>query len=273
MFLIIYVICFSLLMVEKENYEGIVEEKKKVEEALLKALEDTARELSKVVYDSDEKRRQLIETVFMDSLYVSLGIFDKKEEQEKFRMYLPMLVLAEEDGAQFYYIKEVNQNEVTELKHVWSEKIDFDIKEEQEEAKKKVIVAEILEKRASEIITNYNYIAAQYGLEYSFYVPKFLQNMEEALEFPMLFVVFQGWPLSLAGDVVYENCLDAGGYLQEVLQYVVELPVSLDETLCYYHEMDCPDILEEDGYFLEEYMTEKDAITIYGAIPCSICIE
>ena len=272
-FIILYAVCFLALSVEKESYDKVVEEKRRVERGLLKALEDTARGLSKVIHDSDEKKRQVIETVFQESFYVSLGIFGDIEEQEKIRMYLPMLVLVEEDGVQFYYITEEQQNGATELEHVWSEKLYFSFPENSTEAKKKANVAAVLEQHASQIITEYNYIARQYGVQYSFFVPDFLQNVEESLEFPMLFAVFQGWPLNAAGDIVYENCIDAGGYLQEVERYVVELPITLEKTVCFFHRMDCPDVLEGEGKFLDQYCTEREAITNFGAFPCEKCMD
>ena len=115
------------------------------------------------------------------------------------------------------YINNIkNEIEENKILHTWSEKVPFVFLEESTEEEKKAIIAEVIEEYASELISNHNYIAKQYGLTYSFYVPQFLQNTSEQWNFPMIVAVFQGWPLTASKEIVYENCIDAAVYIQEV---------------------------------------------------------
>ena len=71
--------------------------------------------------------------------------------------------------------------------HTWSEQVPFIFPEGSADSDKKAIISNVIEQYASRIISNHNYIASQYGLNYSFYVPNFLQNTSEDLNFPMLY--------------------------------------------------------------------------------------
>ena len=122
------------------------------------------------------------------------------------------------------------------------------------------------------MITEHNYIAEQDGLGYTFFVPRFLQNSSDILEFPMLFVAFQGWPLVENGSVVYENCVDAGVYLKETTYYVVDLPRDLAKTIAYYHKADCPRVPEWLKQTPEFVVTKEEAVREYGAFPCDFCL-
>lgn len=272
MFLAMYSACFLFLYIEQSRYDEVQEEKQKVEQALIDGLETAGREYTAVLNASEEKKKQTLEKVFLESVSVSLGMFTSEEEQEILRMYLPMMVLAEEDGAFFFYIQEQYKDGKMELCHVWSEKIPYEFPEDSTEAQRKSVVAETLETNASDIITKHNYIAFQYGISYSFFVPDFLQDTSEIIKFPMLFVVFQGWPLTASGDIVYENCIDAGVYLQEVERYLVERPESISRAVSFYHRDTCSRITGSSNRFYEEYVTEKEAVRIYGAFPCSECV-
>ena len=86
----------------------------------------------------------------------------------------------------------------------------------------------------------------------------------------MLFVVFQGWPLNSAGDVLYENCLDAGLYMQRTKLYSVSKPQNILSPYCVYHSLESK--CEEEATTIAEYISEEDAIRQYGAIPCKNCI-
>lgn len=272
LFLVIYIVCFLTLLAEQTQYDRVLKEKQRIESGLCEAIEDTARNFTAVLYDSAEEKKKVIETTFLESMYVALGVFGQKEEQEKIKMCLPMLVLVEEDGAFFYHMQEVESDGITELQHGWSEKIEFDIPEGTIEAKRKAIIAETLETVASELITEHNYIASQYGLEYTFSAPRFLQNTGEELKLPMLVAVFQGWPLDASAGIFYENCVDAGVYIQETERYIVELPDNLFETVSYYHKSSCADIVKEQGNYIQEPLTKQEAIRQYGAFPCENCI-
>lgn len=269
-FLILYIICFLLLDLEKKQYDKVLTEKQKIERALIKAMKSAGEKYEEVIHASEEKRKNTLEDAFFESLYITMGLLEEKEKREQLKMYLPMLILAEEDGAFFYYMEEKEVNSVTELQHLWSDKILYSDEADSSVAQKKSLVAKTLEKTASEIITNHNYIASQYGISYSFYTPEFLQNTSSSLEFPMLLCVFQGWPLTENGQLYYENCLDTGIYIQKIKHYVITGPQNLSDTRCRYHTKDCG--LSEAESILAENISEKEAISRFGAYPCEVCI-
>lgn len=270
LYFIIYLYCFVLLFIEQEKYDQVIEEKERIESALKIAVEETAWELTSVIKEPIQKKKKIIESAFFEYLYISLGLLQEIEEQKKLNMYLPMLVLIEEEGAFFYYMKEVEENMIVRM---WSEPILFSFPEGSTDSKKKSIIVETIEPIASQIISNHNYIAEQYGINYSFYVPKFLENTSDELHFPMLFAVFQGWPLTPFSGILYENCVDAAVYIQEVEKYIVELPKSVLQSYTYYHKLDCNYIGAYSGKTLSQTVSKKQAIYLYGAYACKYCIK
>lgn len=218
-FVIIYCNCFLVLYCEQKNYDSILEEKQRVEKALLEAIEYTANQYRVVIKDSEEKKKQVVADAFSDAFYVSMGLFQTLQAEEFWRIHIPMLVLVEEEGAYFYYVKENTESEKRGIVHEWSDKIEFEFPENCSNAKKKACIADSLETTASQIISNHNFIAQQYGMSYRYSLPAFFQDTSRELEFPMLFVVFQGWPLDASGTFFYENCLDAGVFLREKTRF------------------------------------------------------
>jgi len=213
-FLTIYCGCFILLYCEQKRYDLMLEEKQKTEHALLEAIEETANRYRMVINESAEKKKEAIAKTFSEAFYISMGFFQTTHPEDFWRIYVPMIVLVEEDGAYFYYINQANAGQNV-LVHEWTDKVPFSLPDDYSEEVKKAYMAEVLESLASQIISNHNFIAKQYGVTYRYSVPLFFQDMSRELEFPMLFVVFQGWPLGLSGEVYYENCLDAGVFLRE----------------------------------------------------------
>jgi len=98
MFLTVYVVCCMTLYVEQRNYDRVLSEKQRVEAALLEASYTTARSFEKVWNVSEEIRKSTVATVFFESFSVSMGLFASGENQQILEMYVPMLILAEEDG-------------------------------------------------------------------------------------------------------------------------------------------------------------------------------
>ena len=269
-FLVIFVACWSFLYVKQKQYDLVAGEKQRIEQALKQAIENTAENFSEVIYASEAKKKEVLEREFPGSLCFAMGIEDTEENRETIRMHLPMLVLAEEDGAYFCYMEEQERDTITELVSVWSDKLVFPYKEESTAAEKRRILVETLEEKASDIINNHNYIAEQYGLTYLFSVPRFLENYNKELEFPMLFVVFQGWPLDGAGSIVYDNCLDAGLYMKRTKCYSVSKPEDILSPYFVYHNLHSQCVEREN--LIAEFISEEDAIRQYGAIPCKNCI-
>lgn len=271
-FLVLLLHCFLSVSYEQTRYDSARKEKQIIEEALEAAVEQAAWSLTMTLNESEESRKKTVEEVFFDTLYAALDVMDEQEEQERIKMHIPMLVLVEEKQAFFYYAEESKDNEMLLLQYDWYISKTFD--EAFPEAKKKASISEVLEQEAEKIINNHNYIAEQYGLMYTFSVPDFMQNTAEKMELPMVLVVFQGWPLTKEGDIIYENCLDAGAYIQEVEKYVVELPRTLTDTHCYCHRISCNKISESsDKVYVKEMLSFEDAVCSYGAILCPNCMK
>ncbi|MBO5354263.1 MAG: hypothetical protein J6A77_13300 [Lachnospiraceae bacterium] len=271
LFIIVYLSCFFTLYLEQRNYDMVLEEKCRIEKGMKQAIEYAANELIPAVHASKEEKCTIFQTAFFEAFYIYMGVMDDTEEQQRLKMHVPMLVLVQEDGAFFYYAVETLENGVKQLRYEWTELQSFVFPEDCSEEKKKSIIAETLEETASGIITSHNYIAAQYGISYNFYVPDFLQDTARSLDMPVLFAVFQGWPLTAAGNIVYENCVDTGVYVQKVKKYIIELPTDLEDSFCYYHEEFCELVQRGDGNFLKEKFSKEQAVRMYGALSCTYC--
>lgn len=265
MFLCVYLICFFGLSLEQKKYDSVKEEKRKVEKALLEAIQVAGEKVGAAINEPEETKKRIFEQSFLEALYIYLGLYATEENQEYIRMHIPMLVLLEEDGAFFYSLQEISNGTMVEFKHAWSEKKYYSSSEKPVDA--------LLEEKASEIITTHNYIASQYGMAYEFHVPDFVQEFSGKKEFPVLLAVFQGWPLNAAGNVVYENCIDTGAYLRRKKQYVVTAPTDIANAFCVYHEKDCDVFEDESVIILDKNRTLEEVITKYGAYPCSYCAK
>lgn len=272
-YITLFVSCFFFLMLEQRRYDNVQKEKQKIEQALLEAIEQAGRCYTAALFESDENKLKIWELAFWRAFYVSIGAFEDKAQQELLVAYLPLMIIAQENGAYFYHLEEKKINGTEQFLPVWSEKINYSYSQGCSVAEKKIAVAETLESEATKIITNHNYIAEQYGISYSFSVPKFLLDTSESLEFPMVFVAFQGWPLTAAEDIVYENCIDAGAYLKKVVRYVVTGPVSILDTRSLYHERGCSKIRKEEIISGDGDVTLEEAIRNFGAVPCDSCIK
>ena len=90
-------------------------------------------------------------------------------------------------------------------------------------------------------------------------------------KYPMVFVVFQGWPLNATGDIIYENCLDAGGYLKEKEYFVVTFPKNLADTKSKYHRRHCSELEYDSMKISERVLSKEEAVRQYGAFPCEKC--
>lgn len=214
-FVLIYLSCFLTLYAESKEYSRIQKEKTEMERILLDAIESAGDAFCAVIQETEEKKKQVFSEAFFEGLCLLSGNTNTAEGKEQWMMYVPMLVLLEEDGFFLCYVREVKENGVTKLCHEWTNKIAFEFDENASEEQRSSIMSETLEQTASEIITNHNAIALQYGISYRYSAPRFLQDTSTPLEFPMLFVVFQGWPLNPTGTLFYENCIDAGVFLRQ----------------------------------------------------------
>lgn len=224
-FLLIAGNCFLSLYCVQKHYDSVIWEKQQLENALLEVAEDTGNRSKPALCQTEEKKKQVIEEAFSEAMSVYMGEFEASENKEFWRMYIPMLLWVEEDGAIFYYLGSDNDKE---FHHTWTEKKYFYFPDGCNEKKKKAIMAAALEQTASEIITNHNFIAGQYGISYHYYLPTFFQDMSCLPEFPMLFIVLQGWPINGSG-IKFSACIDAGVYLREKEDSLTAYPRVIQE--------------------------------------------
>ena len=272
LFLVIYVFCFMALTLEQHRYDEVLEEKEKLEHGLKMAVEQTAQELIKVLKEPIAIQEQVVEEVFFETIYVAFDVLDDETIQGVLKAHIPLLVLLTEEGIVFYHARERVSHGVNTMEYIWSDFVEFDELEGYITGQRQIIVTEYIEKVASEKISKHNFIARQYGLDYEFHVPSFF-GVSDEFHVPMVIAVFQGWPLNSNGTLLYENCVDAGGYLQEVKKYVVEIPNSIENTYSYFHEENCELVVKGERYFLKEKMSEKEALETFGAIPCDECVK
>lgn len=214
MFLLVASLCFWNVFLEQQKYRNVKKEKERMEESLLYAVKTAAEDLTMVMEEEDAVKLFTFQKSFLKAWFVRLGISGVKEEQDKLKLHLPLLAFLTEEGGYFFYTEIKEKNGAWELEQKWSEKIPYEITGDTEQDKK--VIKAYLEEQVSEIISNHNYIAEQYGIAYEFSVPYFLIREEATLSLPMMLVVFQGWPLNGSGTCLYENCIDAGAYIKEL---------------------------------------------------------
>lgn len=267
-YVLLFFVCFTMVHIERVKYDAVVREKERIETALKKSIDAATEQFIAVQYE-DECKKQVLLQAFFDSLYVYMGIDTDSEAQETIRMHIPLIALAEADGVYFYYAKGKEVGGRYYIQYEWEEKIKYGNQPGASVEKQRV--AEILENKASEIISAHNYIAYQFGIEYQFFVPEFLDNSVLELEFPMIFVVFQGWPLSVSGDVTYDNCIDAGASVRRTEKYIVEVPDSLEKTYSYYHLPDCENLGKNGRIIQGKLFSKQEAVEEYGAVKCNLC--
>lgn len=210
-FILIVLCCWLSLYAEQKRYDTVIKEKKKLERILLEVVEDTGNKYRIALMEDTDNKKQVIEENFSNAISFFTEYFDTLQERDFWRLYVPMLILVEEDGVLFYHL---TLDDSKNLKHIWTDKMYFNFPDECGVGMKKVLMTECLEQQASEIITKHNVIASQYGIGYRFFLPRFFQDTSGMPEFPMLFIVLQGWPLNDSHTVFYNACIDAGMLLR-----------------------------------------------------------
>lgn len=212
---ILFLVCNHMdVFVCQQEYRKIEAEKERIEESLLYAVNAAAIELTSVMEETDETKLYTYRESFFRALYVRMGIAGVEEEQEKMKLHFPLLAFLTEEGGYFFYTEKTFVNGSWSWEQKWSRKIPYLLTGEKEMDQK--ILKEYLEKHVGKIITDHNYIAEQYGIEYEFFVPHFMVDEKEELTLPMMIVVFQGWPLERNRAQFYENCIDAGAYIKRL---------------------------------------------------------
>ena len=125
----------------------------------------------------------------------------------------------------------------------------------------------------SEILVSHNGIAGQYGLDIWFRMPDFLQTFTPAMEQPSILAVFQGWPLSADGTLLYNNCANASSYIKKEQRYLLELPAQTgNSAFSVFHKGTCT-YAGTYGLLQSFEVTKGDAVSEYGAYACPHCFQ
>jgi len=200
--------CFLELVAERQTYLSVKKEKERTEESLVYAVNETVFALRKVMKEEEEVQRKIVEESFFRAFFIRMGIADREEEQKEMILHIPLIAFFTESGGYFWFTKNTDLH----MKQEWSELVPYPVADE------RLLTIEdlkaYLEENISELLSEHNYIAEQYGVKYKFSVPMFLMDDRE-LPLPMVLVFFQGWPLKKNGETYYENCMDAGGYVRK----------------------------------------------------------
>ena len=130
-----------------------------------------------------------------------------------------------------------------------------------------------IETSLSEILVSHNEIAGQYGLNVWFSTPEFFQSFTPAMDNPSMVAVFQGWPLSTDGTLLYQNCANAAAYIKKEQRYLLELPSHTGNSTCsIFHKESCS-YAGAYGLLQSFEVTKEEAASEYGAYACPHCFS
>lgn len=114
-----------------DNIQAMVKKQKEYNQALDASVQDAVYNL--VEMDSAKKVRlnkdEAVER-FFQSLYSNFGILHDKDKQEQLRLYIPVILITDDDGYYIYYNHLVNQNGSTMVYQNWTEKKTYSYEDE-----------------------------------------------------------------------------------------------------------------------------------------------
>ena len=313
----IYLILEVPIIVEKQIYEKVLQEKQTLDNALVCATDSETNAL-RFVYGGETKTKLEITS---EHFFQALSLF-LNYEMEMTSLCVPVFVVADVEGFYVSYLKE-SKNEQGEsiVKRVWSECIPYVysdnayiyriflddtiyaihrrnhnvietsfhevknqvelyelfeegnlfVSEEAYQEKKRSAIITSLESTMTQILNTNNQIMEQYGIHTYFHVPTFFDTYEPTVS-PSVIAVFQGWPISINGKMVYSNCAVSASFLKEKQKYIVEIPNSLEQPFAVFHQPSCKKIGMYGKVLNQTYYLE-DAIKQYGAYACPICFS
>ena len=135
---------------------------------------------------------------------------------------------------------------------------------------KRAAIAQCIERAVGRVMNEHNYIAGQYGISMYYSVPSFFERYTPALEYASFLAVFQGYPLSVKYNIIYNNCSTSAAYITKKNMYVVELSNSMAQPFSVYHKDGCAGI-GAYGMVLDGKVARDEAVSVYGAYACPDC--
>lgn len=145
----------------------------------------------------------------------------------------------------------------------------FVSKESYYEYKKEAITSSVL-KVLERTVNEHGKIAGQRNINIIYETPDFLSNFTPAQTYPSFFAIFQGYPLTADGKVIYNNTSSSAAYMEESSKYIVEVSNSPIQPFSVYHKEGCSYI----GYYgtvLPDKCSGDEAILKYGCYTCPHC--
>jgi hypothetical protein len=102
-------------------------DKKEISKSLSSATSDAINYLSKTsAYGSGTINKEEVLTTFFASLYSSLGIISNPSAQTEIEMYIPLILLCDQDGYYVYYYNQYKTDEEnTYIERMWTEKMPY----------------------------------------------------------------------------------------------------------------------------------------------------
>lgn len=126
-YIVLLVTSVVILDIKTNNLKHIIDEKESINRKLRVAVDDGVANLVQI-----GKNRQLIISKdkainsFYTSLYSSFGIISDKDKQTELSMYIPVIVITEEEGYYTYYFDEyIGVDGGTYVSLRWSEKMPY----------------------------------------------------------------------------------------------------------------------------------------------------
>lgn len=125
-FLIIALSFFCICDVKTNTIKGVLQERAHLNQYLETATDKAADSFveSNVERNFTVSKEEAVESFFL-SLFTSLNVMDDIPAQEKIRMYVPIILVTDQDGYYIFYSDEYFVNGVSTIAKRWSEKYPY----------------------------------------------------------------------------------------------------------------------------------------------------
>lgn len=137
---------------------------------------------------------------------------------------------------------------------------------------KRHALAESIRTNLGRVTSQHSYIAGQFDITIVYELPSFFEDFTPATEYPSLYALFQGYPLSDLNGILYNNVSSSAAYIMALERYVVEVSNSLGQPFSLYHKKGCAAI-GSYGMVLDGTYSMEKSIHEYGAYACPQCFS
>lgn len=130
-FALLFLIFFFAIVIKTDikigKVEAIVNEKMAMTESLYTASADAIEQLATAgTYGTNTIHKEEVINTFYTSLYSNMGVISDRNAHAEIEMYIPVILLCDNDGYYIYYYDEYKDTEgKTYAKRIWSEKMPY----------------------------------------------------------------------------------------------------------------------------------------------------